>query len=93
MTDKNIQLLDKDGNYCYPKTKGSVVINNNNQNLGGVEANAQVNVLEGVQVNGTDLTPTNKKVNVLVPEYDMVKQSTADSGYAATYYLTKGGVQ
>ena len=93
MTDKYIQLINADGDYCHPKTKGSVVINNNNQNLGGVEANAQVNVLEGVQVNGTDLSPTNKKVNVLVPEYDMVKQSTADSGYAATYYLTKDGVQ
>ena len=32
--------------------------------LGGVAAGAQVNVLEGVQVNGTDLTITNKKVNV-----------------------------
>ena len=32
--------------------------------LSGIETNAQVNVLEGVQVNGTDLTITNKKVNV-----------------------------
>jgi len=32
--------------------------------LGGMETGAQVNVIEGVQVNGVDLTPTNKKVNV-----------------------------
>ena len=35
--------------------------------LGNIEAGAQVNVLEGVQVNGTDLTINNKKVNVSVP--------------------------
>lgn len=35
--------------------------------LEGVAAGAQVNVLEGVQVNGADLTITDKKVNVIVP--------------------------
>ena len=35
--------------------------------LEGIEAGAEVNVLEGVQVNGSDLTPdANKKVNVTV---------------------------
>ena len=34
--------------------------------LSGVETGAQVNVLEGVQKNGTDLTITNKKVNIVV---------------------------
>ena len=35
--------------------------------LEGIEAGAEVNTLEGVQVNGTDLTPdANKKVNVTV---------------------------
>ena len=34
--------------------------------LDGIATGAQVNVLEGVQVNGTDLTITNKKVNVPV---------------------------
>jgi hypothetical protein len=37
--------------------------------LEGIEAGAQVNVLEGVQVNGTDLTITNKKVNVDLSNY------------------------
>ena len=32
--------------------------------LSGMETGAQANVIEGVQVNGVDLTPTNKKVNV-----------------------------
>lgn len=32
--------------------------------LGNIEAGANVNVLEGVQLNGTDLTITNKKVNI-----------------------------
>ncbi len=35
--------------------------------LSGIAAGAQVNVLEGVRVNGTDLPITNKKVNVTVP--------------------------
>ena len=34
--------------------------------LGGIATGAQVNILEGVQVDGTDLTITNKKVNVVI---------------------------
>ena len=30
---------------------------------------------------------------VTIPEYEIVKQETADEGYAATYYLAKNGVQ
>lgn len=30
---------------------------------------------------------------VTIPEYEIVKQETADEGYAATYYLAKDGVQ
>lgn len=37
--------------------------------LSGIEKGAQANVLEGVQVNGTDLEITNKKVNVDLSEY------------------------
>lgn len=41
------------------------------EKLAAVEADADVNILEGVQVNGTDLTPdANKKVNVTVAEGD-----------------------
>lgn len=35
--------------------------------LAGVESGAEVNILEGVQVNGTDLEVSGKKVNVPVP--------------------------
>lgn len=35
--------------------------------LSGIASGAQVNVLEGVQVNGADLSITSKKVNVVVP--------------------------
>ena len=40
------------------------------EKLDGIEASADVNVLEGVQVNGTDLTITNKKVNITVATGD-----------------------
>lgn len=33
----------------------------------GIEANAQVNVIEGIQVNGTSLTPSEKVVNIVMP--------------------------
>lgn len=64
--------------------------------LAGIAAGAQVNVLEGVQLNGTDLTVTDKKVNVVIPsaaEYTIVEQGTAETGYSKTYYLTKDGTQ
>ncbi len=38
------------------------------EKLDGIAAGAQVNVLEGVQVNGTDLVASNKVVNVTVAE-------------------------
>ena len=53
--------------------------------LEGVEAGAQVNVLEGVQVNGTDLTITNKKVNVDLSNY-------ATKADIASVYKFKGSV-
>lgn len=92
----NIQIKDLSGNLLFPKTKGAVVINNAGQNLGGVEAGAQVNVLEGITVDGQAVTITNKIAAITLPvaaEYSMAKQATAETGYAATYYLTKDGVQ
>ena len=47
--------------------------------LSAIEAGAQVNVIEGVQVNGTDLTPSSKKVNVTVPT--KTSDLTNDSGF------------
>lgn len=37
--------------------------------LEGIAANAQVNVLEGVQVDGVDLTINGKKVNIVLTDY------------------------
>ena len=55
--------------------------------LTNIEANAQVNILEGVQVNGTDLTITNKKVNVEVPT--RVSQLTNDGdGTSGSEFVT-----
>lgn len=92
MTDKNVQIKDINGNNLFPKTKGAMVFNNSNENLGGVEAGAQVNLIEKIKVNGTELTISSKAVDISVPEYTITKATTADSGYAATYQLFKGGV-
>lgn len=45
----------------------------------GIEANAQVNKLESVKVNGTALTITDKSVNVVVPT--KTSEITNDSGF------------
>jgi len=54
--------------------------------LNGISAGAQANVLEGVQVNGTDLTITGKKVNVVVPtklsDLGAVTEADLDSALA-----------
>ena len=98
MANKNIQIRDLTGNNLFPKSLGTLIENTDGTdtwNLGAVEAGAQVNTIEGVQVNGTDLTPdANKKVNVVIPaaaEYSVAKASTAEEGYFATYHLTKNG--
>ena len=49
--------------------------------LAGIASGAEVNVIEGVQVNGADLTPdANRKVNVVVPENVAHNVSGATSG-------------
>ena len=72
MTVKNATLKDKSGNTIHPITKGVLVLNNDSENLGGVEAGAQVNTIEGVQVASSDLTPdsSTKKVNIPVASAD-----------------------
>lgn len=87
MATKNVQLKDLDGNLLMPKTLGANVLNNAQQDLGGVEANAQVNVLEGVQFNGTNLEIADKKVNL---QLTITKEATATDGYFATYKLYNG---
>lgn len=95
MAEKNIQIKNLAGDDLFPKTKGAVVINNTGHNLGDVEAGAQVNIIEAVQVNGAPVTPTGKTVNITIPdaaEYAIAKLPTATAGYAATYQLQKDGV-
>lgn len=60
--------LNNDGNFVsdadYVHTDNNYTTDEKTK-LAGIAAGAQVNVLEGVQLNGTDLTPdANKKVNV-----------------------------
>lgn len=96
MAEKNIQIKNLTGDLLFPKTKGAVVINNAGDNLGAVEAGAQVNKLEGIKIDGVTLTITNKIAEYTTPaaaEYTIVKQDTAETGYASTYYLAKDGVQ
>lgn len=63
--------------------------------LTGIAAGAQVNVLEGVQVNGSDLPITNKKVNVDISgKADKVTNATAGhlAGLDSNGNLTDSGV-
>lgn len=48
------------------ETNKSLMTADEHTKLSNIESGAQVNVIEGVQVNGSDLTPTNKKVNVVI---------------------------
>lgn len=94
MAEKNIQIKNLAGDDLFPKTKGAVVINNTGGNLGDVEAGAQVNIIEAIQVNGSPVAPTAKTVNITIPadaEYAIAKLQTATEGYAATYQLQKDG--
>jgi len=98
MATKNIQLKDLAGNELLPKTTGSMVINGSGAsayNLSTVEQGAEVNIIEEVQVNGVALTPdANRAVNVVIPAadvYTIAKDTTAETGYSATYHLTKNG--
>lgn len=94
MTDKNVQLQSTLGDNLYPKTKGAVVLNNSGANLGAVEAGAQVNKIETIKVNGKTLSIVSKAVDITIdsaPEYSITKAATAESGYSATYQLTKDG--
>lgn len=56
--------------------------------LSGIATGAQVNVLEGVQINGATVSPTNKIVNISVP----VKTSdiTNDSGFITGADIPEG---
>lgn len=88
--------LEQDGKDLYPKTLGKYVYNNNGDNLGDVEAGAQKNTITSIEINGKTFSiDSNGKASgtLTLSEYTFVKADTADDGYAATYYLTKDGVQ
>jgi hypothetical protein len=51
--------------YNYVHTDNNYTTTEKNK-LTNIEANAQVNKIEGVYINGEELTPTNKKVNIYV---------------------------
>lgn len=56
--------------------------------LANVAAGAQVNVLEGIQRNGTTVTATNKIANILVPT--ATSDLTNDSGFITTADIPEG---
>ena len=82
MANKNIQLKDLNGNLLFPKTQGAVVFNNAGENLGGVEAGAQVNIIEKVKVNGAELPIVDKAVDIAQVSYTIKKQGAAEEGGA-----------
>ena len=63
--------------------------------LAGIAAGAQVNVLEGVQVNGSDLPITNKKVNVDISgktDLSVIAYTfNSEMGYFKGAYVTYNG--
>lgn len=70
MAEQNIQIKDLSGNLLYPKTKASIVINNANKNLGGVEENAYIIacvIFTIVQMNyfATKLDVANLKIELM----------------------------
>lgn len=87
MTSKNVRIKDMAGNVILPKTQASLVKNNSNEDLGDVQANAQVNTIEVIKVNNTSLVIEGKAVDITLE---------ADSEYSissgtSTYSLTKDG--
>lgn len=56
--------------------------------LAGIETGAQVNVLEGIQKNGTTITPVNKIANISVPT--ATSELTNDSGFITTADIPEG---
>lgn len=98
MTEEmNVRLKDlATGQILNPATKAAVVTNNAGQTLGGVEAGAQVNVIEAIEINGQAMAITGKKASFTLPSastYTFEKQETPDDGFAATYFLSKDGTQ
>lgn len=80
MADLNVKLKNKAGEQLYVQTKGSLVLNNSGENLGTVEAGAQVNKIEKITVNGVELTITNK--TAAITTVDAYSKTESDGKYA-----------
>ena len=94
MTIRKIRFIDENEHDLMPRTLAELVKNANGETLEGVEANAQVNKIEVVKVNGAIQQPANKTIAITVPTppvYSIVKETTAESGQIATYRLTMDG--
>ena len=61
-----LYLLDSSVLPLATTTKNGAMSYSDKTKIDGIESGAEVNVLDGVQLNGSDLTITNKKVNVPV---------------------------
>lgn len=65
--------------------------------LEGIEASADVNIIESVKVNGSALTPdANKAVDITIPasvQYTIAEASSTTSGMLKTYILKADGVE
>lgn len=59
--------------------------------LDGIASGAEANVLEGVQVNGTDLTITNKKVNVQLSDFGITATAADLNDINNKLDMTSGG--
>lgn len=59
--------------------------------LDGIASGAEANVLEGVQVNGTDLTITNKKVNVQLSDFGVTATAADLNDINNKLDMTSGG--
>lgn len=76
--DLNAKLSSSDAENIYVRKNGTdrLMTATEGEKLTGIAVGAQVNVIEKVQVNGTDLTITDKSVNVEVPILKIKQKST-----------------
>jgi hypothetical protein len=95
MAEKKVQIKNAAGDSIFPKTLASLVTTTDGGNLGTVEVGAQVNKIEKISINGKEISIVDKAVNIEASqsEYSVAKAATAESGYAASYYLTKDGTK
>lgn len=80
------QLVDENGtlNVLHPETSADIIIETTDKKvmtsaertkLSGIETGAEVNIIEQIEVNGTVLTPTNKKVSFSTVTGDFIPVS------------------